>query len=159
MFLPRMTRFIQNLVSLLRRQPFVPQVNRQPRQFTQLRGKGLRLHRLRAHLARDVQRIPNHNPHNRKSPRQSCQRAQILPRTSPPFQRQHRLRSQSQLVRHSNPDAAIADVKAEIAWLRFQRGLLAFLLQLSAYRHAARCAHCLKIPGSAAPNKTNLEDN
>jgi hypothetical protein len=38
----------------------------------------------------------------------------------PPLQRQHRLRRQPQLVRHSHPDAAIADVEAEIAGMLFQ---------------------------------------
>jgi hypothetical protein len=36
----------------------------------------------------------------------------------PPLQRQNRLRRQPQFVRHGHPDAAVADIEAEIARMR-----------------------------------------
>jgi hypothetical protein len=43
----------------------------------------------------------------------------------PPLQRQHRLRGQAQLVRHSHADAAVADIETEIAnsFQRFAPGV------------------------------------
>jgi hypothetical protein len=49
---------------------------------------------------------------NRRASRASERRSS---RGCAPLQRQHRLRRQAQLVRHSHADAAVADVEAEIA--------------------------------------------
>ena len=97
---------IQNFVGLAAGQPLIPQVDGQAGQLTQLGGKFLRLFSLRAWLARQMHGIPHHNARHAE------------PAIVPPLQRQHRLRRQPQFVRHSHPDAPIADVETEIARLR-----------------------------------------
>jgi hypothetical protein len=67
-----------------------------------------------------MQRIAHHNAHHAESPRQPRQRAQILPLVVTPLQGQHGLRSEPQLIRDSDANAAIADIETEIARLRFQ---------------------------------------
>jgi hypothetical protein len=79
-----------------------------------------------------MQRIPHHNARHAKPPAKPRQRAQIFALTPPPFQREHGLRRQSQLVRHSHADAAIADIEAEVAGNRDSVQLLAPSLQLNA---------------------------
>ena len=97
-----MFRLVKNLVSLARRQPFVPIVNRQPGQFAQLSGESLRLRRSRARLAGKVQRVADDDSGDREAPAEARQGAQVLsPVGSPaaaPLKREHRLRRQAQLV-------------------------------------------------------------
>jgi hypothetical protein len=124
MLLPRPPGLVQNLMRFVRGQPLVPQVNGQSRERSKLGSKCLRLGSLRTGLSRQMHWIANHDPHHAKPPGQSRQRPQVLPgnarRRPSPLQRQHRLGGKPQLVRHSNPDAAIADVESEIAGNRSQ---------------------------------------
>jgi hypothetical protein len=123
MLLPRVPCPIKNLVRLAGGQPFVPQMNRQPTQFTERRCKSLGLRRLGTHVARQMYWIPHHYSHHAKPTRQPRQRAQVFsrdPGCALPLQCQHWLRRQPQLIRHSNPDTPVADIQSEIAWLRFQ---------------------------------------
>jgi hypothetical protein len=120
MLLAPMPRLIQNLVCLPCRQPLVPKMDGQTAQFSQFGCKRLSLRPLRAHVAGKVHRISHHYSHYSKSTRQSRQGAKVLARAALPLQSQDRLRRQPQLIRHSYPDAAIADVESEIARLSFQ---------------------------------------
>ena len=110
-----MAGLIQNLVGLAGGQPLIPQMNGQAGQLAQFGGKGLGFDGLGAHLAGEVQRIPHHDARHAKPPAKPPQRAQILPPVAPPLQREHRLRRQPQLVRHSHPDVAAAYIETEIA--------------------------------------------
>ena len=57
---PRMPRLVQMPVRLRRRQPFIPQMHRNPELRPQLLRKRLRLRRLRTLIPRHIQRIPHH---------------------------------------------------------------------------------------------------
>jgi hypothetical protein len=105
---------IQNLVGLAGGQPLVPQVDRQASQVAQFRGEGLDFGGLRAQLPGEMHGIADHDARHAKPPRQPGQPAQIISPVVAPLQRHHRLRRQPQLIRHSYPDAAVADVEAEI---------------------------------------------
>lgn len=129
MLLPLASGLIQNPVRLVRGQPLIPQVDRQSSQLAQLGGKGLRPRRLRARLAGKMHWIPHYNSHHAKSPAKPRQRPQILARVTPSLKRHHRLSRQPQLVRHSHPDAAIADIETEIA--RMARGFQIYTLAAS----------------------------
>ena len=120
MLLPRMTRLIENLVRLTRSKPLVQKMDWQATQLPQLRCKSLRLESLWADLARQVHRIPHHNPHHPKPPRNPRQGSQIIARIALSLQSHHRLSRQPEFIRHSHPDAPIADVQSEIARLSFQ---------------------------------------
>ena len=62
--LPRMARFIEKLVRLVRGQALVPEMDRQPAQLAQFRRERLHLFRLRADFAVELQWISNHDPRN-----------------------------------------------------------------------------------------------
>jgi len=98
MLLARMAGFIQNLVGIPRGQALVPQVDGQPAQFAQLRGKCLRLGGLCAGLAGEMHRIADDDPRNAESPRQPRQAAQIVSAVAIPLQSHHRLSRYSQFV-------------------------------------------------------------
>jgi hypothetical protein len=72
-----------------------------------------------------MHRIAHHDAHDTKATAEPRQRAQVVALIIPPLQRQHRLRRQAQLVRHSHADAAVADVEAEIARMSDSFQLLA----------------------------------
>jgi len=67
-----------------------------------------------------MQGIAHHDARHAESPRQPRERAQIIPPIPMPLQRHHRLRRQPQLIGHSYPNAAIADVETEIARMNSQ---------------------------------------
>ena len=122
MLLPLVPGLIENLVCLARSQPFIPKMNRQAGQLAQLSGKDSRLGCLRALLSGKVQRIAHHNARHAEPPRQPRQRPKIFSAIAPPLKRKHRLRRQTQLVRHRHANAAIADIETKIArnWRSFQ---------------------------------------
>jgi len=97
-------------------------------------GEGLGFGGLGAWFSRKVDGVANHDPGDTKPLSQSCKRSEVFSgdarRCASPFQGQHRLGGKAQLVGDSNPDAAVADVKAEIAGNGFQ--LLAPGCQISA---------------------------
>ena len=61
--------------------------------------------------------VANYDARYAESPRQPGQGTQVFAWTASSLQRQHRLRREPQFIRHSYPDTAIANVKAEIAGL------------------------------------------
>ena len=66
---------VENLVSLLRGQPLVAQVNGKAGKLTQFPGESLRLFRLAACRPLKMQRIPHHNTGHAKTASQPGQRA------------------------------------------------------------------------------------
>jgi len=99
------TRLIQDLVSLMRGQALVPEMNRQFRQFGQLRRECLDLCSLRSDLAILSQRIAHHNACDLISPAKAGQGAKVLAGVAPPFQRQYRLGGEAQFVGNSHANA------------------------------------------------------
>ena len=122
MILPLVAGMVKDLVSLVRSQPLVPQVDRQTGQLAKLCGKGLRFCSLRAHFTGEMHGVAYHDPHHPEAPAEPRQRTEILAPVVPPLQRHNRLRRQTKLIRHGHADAAIADIEAEIAgmWGSFQ---------------------------------------
>ena len=59
--LARLAGFVEELVGLVRREAFIPQVNWKAGQFTQRSGESLHLFCLRADLAVEGQGIPDHD--------------------------------------------------------------------------------------------------
>ncbi len=57
--------------------------------------------------------IAHHNADDRKSAGQARKRPQIVPAAAFPFQGQHRLSREAQLIGYGHPDASIADVKSK----------------------------------------------
>ena len=115
MLLPRMAGLVENLMGLMRRQPLVPHVNRQPGQRAKFRCKGLRFFRLPALLAGQANRLAHNDAGNSKSPAQTGQRPQVFSRIAPPLQRQHWLRRKPQLIGDGNADASVANVQRQVA--------------------------------------------
>jgi len=72
-----------------------------------------------------VHGIAHYDANHAKPPRQAPQRAQVFAAIVAPFQREHRLRRQAQLVRDGHADAAVANVQTEIAKMRFSFQFLA----------------------------------
>ena len=97
-FLAGTTSFVENLMSFVRGQAFIPHVNRQARQFAQFCRKGLSLGGLGTEFARHMQWIPDDDPHGGKTPCQPRQRAQVIPLIAVAFQGKNRLYGQPQLV-------------------------------------------------------------
>jgi hypothetical protein len=85
MILPRMTRFVKQLVRFMGGQSLIPKVNRQPGQLAQLAGKGPHLCGLGSRLAAERQRISNYDPRNAKSPAEARNRPQILALVAAPL--------------------------------------------------------------------------
>lgn len=110
---------VEDLVGFARGEAFVPKVDGQAGECTKLGGEGLRLGRLRAGLAGEVDRVANHNAHNTEALGKPCKGAEVFSgnagRSAFPPECQHRLGCEAELIGHSNPDAAVADVKTEIA--------------------------------------------
>ena len=105
---------VENLVSLAGRQPLIPEMYRQPGQFPKLARKLPGLQRARAHVPGKMKRIADHDSRDLETSRQASQRAQILARIPASLQGEDGLRRHAQFVGHRNPDAAGADIKAEI---------------------------------------------
>lgn len=117
MFLTGMAGLVENLMRLARGQPLIPQMDGQTGQLAQRGGKGLRFNGLRADVAREMHGIADHNARDAKATAEPRQRAQVLALIVLSGQRQNRLRREPKLVRHGHADAAIADIKTEIAGL------------------------------------------
>lgn len=129
-----MAGLIQNLVGFARGEALVPQVDGQASKRAELGGKGLCLCGLRAGLSGEVDGVANHDADDAEAAAEAGNRTEVFSgnagRWATPLQGQDWLGSEAQFVRHSNPDAAVADVEAEIAKDSFQ--LLAPSFQLSA---------------------------
>lgn len=111
--LPRAAGLIEDLVGFAAGQALVPQVNGQAGEFAQLGGKGLSLGRLRAWFAGEMHWVAHHDARYAEAPAEARQRTEILTPAAAPFQRQHGLRRQAQLVRHRHTNATVADVETE----------------------------------------------
>jgi hypothetical protein len=96
MVLAGMAGFVEDLVSLAGGQALIPEMNGEARKFSQFGGEGLVILRPRALLAGKVEGISNHDRGDAESPRQARQRAHILARIPPPYQRQNGLCGQPQ---------------------------------------------------------------
>jgi hypothetical protein len=105
-----MSCLIQMPMGLGRRQPLIPQVNRNPKLRPQLFCKRLRLGRLRALVPRHIQRIPHNGLGNAMFAQHPSQPFEIR---SPvrAMQRKKRLRRVSQRIRDSQPNPPIAHIK------------------------------------------------
>jgi hypothetical protein len=117
MVLPFVTGLVEDLVRLAGRQSFVPEINRQPRQFAKGAGKHLCFLRSLAAFARKMQRIADHNPDYPEAPGEPRQGPHVLARISLPCECEHRLGGQAEFVRHGYADALGTEVEAEKPWL------------------------------------------
>ena len=113
MLLAGLAGLVENPVRFAGGQALVAHVDGQAGEFTQRLGENPRLYCLAALRSFQMQRIPNHDARHLESASQPCQRAHVFARVAAAFQRKHRLRGESQLIRHSHADAAIADVQAK----------------------------------------------
>jgi hypothetical protein len=117
--LAEVSSLVEDPVGFAGRQPFIPEVDRQSGQLAKFRSKRLIYQGLWARFAGQVHRITDHDAGNGKPPRQSRQRAQVVPGDAaagaPPLKRKHRLRRQAQPVRDGHSYAPIADVQAKEA--------------------------------------------
>jgi hypothetical protein len=94
-------------------------------------GEGLRFCGLGAELAGEVDGVANYDTDDAKAAAEAGNGTEIISLTVTPFQREDRLGGQAQLVGDGYPDAAVADVQAEMAGGGFQ--LLAPQVYLPAY--------------------------
>jgi len=113
MFLAGMAGLVEDMVGFLGSQALVAKVNGQAGKLAQLGGKGAGFGGLRAFFAGEVQRKADDQAGHAEAAGEPGQRAEVFAPISPSFQREDRLRGESQLVGDGYPDAAIADIKAE----------------------------------------------
>jgi hypothetical protein len=115
---------VENLVSFAGGEALVPQVDGQPGERAKLGGEGLRFGGLGTDVAGEMDWIANNDAYDAKAAAEASYRAQVFSgntgRRATPLQRQDWLCGKPQLVRHCNPDAAVADVESEIAKGSFQ---------------------------------------
>ena len=107
-----MPRIVQMPMRLCRRQPFVPQMHRNPELHSQLLRKRLRLCGLWALIPRHIQRIPHHSLRHSMFPQHPSHRLQIC---SPPrpMQRKQRLRRIPQWVRDRQPNPPVPHIQPQ----------------------------------------------
>jgi hypothetical protein len=115
MLLTRVPCLVKNLVSFVGGKPLIAQVNRQARDFAQLRCKRSGFRRLGAFGPIEMEGVSDHNTGRAEAPRQSSQGAEIFPPAATSFQGEDGLRGEAQFIGYSNADAPIADVETEIA--------------------------------------------
>jgi hypothetical protein len=72
MLLAGVAGLVQNLVSLARGQPLIPQVDGQTGQLAQFGGKGLSFGRLRARIAREMHGVAYHDARDPKPAAKPC---------------------------------------------------------------------------------------
>lgn len=113
MLLAGVPDLVKNLVRLVRGEALVTQMDGQTCQLAQLSGESLRLCRLAAVTALQMQRIADNNAGHIESPGQPRDGAQVFPPAAAALQRQNGLCGKAQFVGHGHPDAAVADVEAE----------------------------------------------
>jgi hypothetical protein len=77
-FVPGLPCFIEHLMSLMRRQPFIPQVNLQSCKLSEFRRKRMNLLGLRANIACHSDRVTHHNSNYAKAPAKPRNRAEVL---------------------------------------------------------------------------------
>jgi hypothetical protein len=119
MLLALVASLVQKAVRLAAGEPFVPEMNRQGRQFSKFVGKSLGSLCLRTLLSGKMQRVSNHDGGYAEAPRQAGQRTQVFARIAPPLQGENRLRGQAEFVGDGYADTLRADVEAEkTGWWR-----------------------------------------
>lgn len=104
-------RGVQMTVSLGRRKPFIPQVDRQSRLLMENFCKGLRLCGLRALVSGHIKRVSDNNGGAVVPADQALKRFEVLPAIGAD-QCKHRLRRKPQRVGYSDTNAPVADVEA-----------------------------------------------
>ena len=115
MFLAGMTRFIKNLVCLVRGQTFVIHVNGESGEFSELVCKCFCFCRLWTLFAGETEGITHDYRGNSKFACEPAKRSQILTAIVLPFEGHYRLGGHSKFVRNSDTYSPIADIQTEEA--------------------------------------------
>lgn len=110
-----MAGLVKDLVSLVGGEAFVVEMDGQAGKFAECGREGLSLCGLSAFRSVEMKGIADDNAGDAKAAGEASERAQVFARVTPAFERQHRLRSKTQLVGDGYSDTAIADVKGEVA--------------------------------------------
>ena len=77
---------VKDAVRLVGGQPLVPQMDGKPGKLSQVPGKCLRLHGARACIAGQVQRMPDDDARDPKTPRKARQGAKVVARIAFAFE-------------------------------------------------------------------------
>jgi hypothetical protein len=103
---------VKDLVGFMRREPLVPQVDWQAREFAQFNRESLRFCGLRARFSGKANRIADDDSRYPESTRQPAEGTKILAAAAFSFERKNRLGRHPELIGDGDTDPPIADVQA-----------------------------------------------
>ncbi len=112
-----MAGLIENLVRFAGGKALVAEVDGQAGELAQRGGEDLGSGGLAAFVAREVQRIANHDACHTETPGEAGQGAEIVAGVAPALQGKDGVGRDAQFIRDGDTNAAIADVETEVPGL------------------------------------------